>query len=138
MPDNNQNLLIEQQELTRLIRALHILAEKQLSIQLADREELLSKKQLILDELAKRDISNFIKTALDSKEAKCRAEAGKQIEMLHAIEKLEAITLDKWYQESESGMKEMQNTSSNQKFKNQYKDNNKTINSRFLDGKDSI
>ena len=133
--DSNKELLQQQQEITRLLRALHTLAEKQLSVSLENREELLSKKQLILDELTRRDLSSIIKKALEINETKNKEEAEKQIEYLHAIEQLEATTLDRWYKECEESLKNMQENSSIQHVKSQYKDKNKAQESRFLDDK---
>ena len=135
MPVSNTELLQIQQDLTRLLRALHTLAEKQLSVSLDDRNDLLSKKQILLDELTKRDLSNIIKTALASDEEKCKEEAATHIEYLRGIEQLEAITLDRWYKECENSLKDMQGNSNNQQFKSQYKENQNPQDSRFLDDK---
>jgi hypothetical protein len=130
------NLSLENlQELTRLIRALHTLAEKQLIVSLDDRNDILAKKQILLDELSKRNISETIIMALESSDNNYRQEAAQQIEFLNAIEKMEAITLEKWYQECESSMKNMQDSSNNQQFKSQYKGIANPSASRFLDDK---
>lgn len=123
------------QELTRLLRALHTLAEKQLIVQLDDRNEILAKKQILLDELTSRKLSESIILALESSDKKCNKEAQQHIEYLQAIEKLEAITLDKWYHECENSMKNMQDNSNNQQFKTQYKGTSNPAASRFLDDK---
>lgn len=135
MQVSNTELLQIQQDLTRLLRALHTLAEKQLSVSLDDRNELLSKKQILLDELTKRDLSNIIKIAIASDEEKCKEEAANHIEYLRGIEQLEAITLDRWYKECEESLKDMQGNSNNQQFKSQYIENQKSQDSRFLDDK---
>ncbi|MEI6521107.1 MAG: hypothetical protein WCO98_13880 [bacterium] len=131
----DNELLPIQQELTRLLNALHTLSEKQLSISLNGREELLAKKQILLDELSKRNLSSVIKTALNSNDIKCKEEAAKHIEFLHGIEQLEAITLDRWYKECEKSLKDMQGNSNSLQFKSQYKENLKPNDSRFLDDK---
>ncbi len=135
MPTVEQLMLQKQQELTRILRALQTLSEKQLTIALEDREELLSKKQILLDELTSKNISTLINTALISNDIKCKAEAEKHVEFLMAIENIEKITLKKWYNECEKNIKDMQDNSDNQQLKSQYKDSKQTNVSRFLDDK---